>query len=240
MSGAPGWEAQSWEEEARNWIAWARRPGHDSYWGYRSRFFELVPAPGTATLDLGCGEGRVSRDLAGRGHRVVSCDLSAALVQAAREAGPGGRYLRADAAALPFAAGSFDLVVAYNMLMDVADLPGAAAEAGRVLQPGGRLMVAVTHPVVNSGGFRDGPGSPFVIDGPYFESRRYEDIAHRDGLTMTFRGWAHPISAYTRALEDAGLLIEALREPVAYRADGSAHPVPWHLWLRAVRPARRG
>src|SRR5262249_54862200 len=44
-----GGEAVSWEEEARNWIAWARTPGHDAYWDYSPRFFELVPPPDRAT-----------------------------------------------------------------------------------------------------------------------------------------------------------------------------------------------
>jgi hypothetical protein len=50
--------ARDWEREAANWIAWARRPGHDSYWYYGGSFRELLPGPGRRTLDLGCGEGR--------------------------------------------------------------------------------------------------------------------------------------------------------------------------------------
>jgi ubiquinone/menaquinone biosynthesis C-methylase UbiE len=81
---------QDWEDQARNWIAWARTPGLDSYWRYRSAFFELIPAPGSSTLDLGCGEGRVVRDLAERGHRVIGIDVSPTLLEAAREAHPDG------------------------------------------------------------------------------------------------------------------------------------------------------
>ena len=81
-----------WEREARNWIAWARTPGHNSYWQYSPAFFEIVPAPGRATLEVGCGEGRVARDLARRGHRVSGIDASPTLIDAAREADPGGDY----------------------------------------------------------------------------------------------------------------------------------------------------
>src|SRR5262245_24605603 len=63
--------AMSWEDQAENWLAWARTPGHDAYWSYRDLFFRLLPAPGRRTLEVGCGEGRVARDLAARGHRVV-------------------------------------------------------------------------------------------------------------------------------------------------------------------------
>jgi hypothetical protein len=54
---------------------------------------------------------------------------------------------------------------------------------------------------------------------------------------MVFSGHHHPLGNHTRALEDAGLLIEAVREPIATRVDGSAHKLPWHLWMRTVKPA---
>ncbi len=44
------------EERAQGWLAWARTPGHDAYWTYRDAFFDLVPAAGAATLEVGCGE----------------------------------------------------------------------------------------------------------------------------------------------------------------------------------------
>jgi hypothetical protein len=58
------------EERAQGWLAWTRTPDHDAYWRYRDAFFALVPEPGAATLEVGCGEGRVVRDLVARGHRV--------------------------------------------------------------------------------------------------------------------------------------------------------------------------
>jgi 2-polyprenyl-3-methyl-5-hydroxy-6-metoxy-1,4-benzoquinol methylase len=61
---------EHWQHESANWAAWARRPDFDEYWKYSQAFFDLVPPPGIRTLEIGCGEGRVSRDLAARGHRV--------------------------------------------------------------------------------------------------------------------------------------------------------------------------
>lgn len=228
---------QDWEEQARDWIAWVRKPGHDSYWRYREEFLDFVPAPGAATLDQGCGEGRVSRDLAARGHHVIGVDASPTLVAAAAAEHPDGDYRLADAAELPFDDGEFDLVLAYNVLMDVSDLPGAIHEAARVLKPGGRYCIAITHPVINTGTpVGEGTDVKFLFDKPYFPRTRFRNTESRDGLRMTFVGWNAPLVGYTRPLEDCGLLIEAIREPIARRADGHEFDFPFHLWFRAVKP----
>ena len=63
-------EEIDWDQEADNWQKWAQTPGHDAYWHYRGAFFdEIVPRPGRCTVEVGCGEGRVTRDLRERGHR---------------------------------------------------------------------------------------------------------------------------------------------------------------------------
>jgi SAM-dependent methyltransferase len=227
--------ALDWEEQARNWIAWVRKPEFDSYWRYRADFFDLVPSPGAATLDLGCGEGRVSRDLIARGHRVTGIDRSPTLIEAAREADPTGEYLLGDAADLPFADASFDLVVAYNVLMDVHDLPATMREAARVLSPGGTLCLSITHPMNDAGRFEDGR---LIIERSYFDRHRVADEMERDGLRMVFHGWTHSLNDYTAALEENGLLIQSLREP-RFPGTGRATPIdliPLHLWIKARKP----
>jgi SAM-dependent methyltransferase len=220
------------EDRAQGWLAWARTPGHDAYWSYRDAFFALVPAPGEATLDVGCGEGRVSRDLVAGGHRVTGLDASPTLLRAAAEADPASRYVEGAAEALPFADGSFDLVVAYNSLMDVADMPAAVGEIGRVLAPGGRLCACVTHPMADAGRWLD--DERFVIGEPYLEQRYMHVPIERGGLAFTFEGPAYPLQDYVAALEAAGLAIEALREP-ADPAGGRWARVPMFLMWRAGR-----
>lgn len=236
---------EAWEREADNWIAWARTPGHDAYWLYRDAFFELVPRAGQATLEIGCGEGRVARDLAARGHRITGLDASPTLVAAARQAHPDGTYIVGDAADLPFPAESFDLVVAYNSLMDIQDMPGALREAARVLAPTGRLCVCVTHPMAEAGRFaaRDA-NAQFVIEGSYLNDQHPwydQQTFNRGGLQMTFRSYRHSLEQYTRALERARLVIEALREPPVPATEVERDPaeerwtrLPCFLMLRAT------
>lgn len=77
--------SDDWEHEAGNWIEWARAPGHDSYWRFhRDQFLTLVPPPGKLTVDVGCGEGRLPRDLKRLGHRVIGIDSSPTLIDAER------------------------------------------------------------------------------------------------------------------------------------------------------------
>jgi SAM-dependent methyltransferase len=233
--------ASEWEEEAEHWVKWARTPGHDAYWQYRDSFFDtIVPAPGRRTVEVGCGEGRVTRDLRDRGHRVVGIDLSPALLRHARDADPGGDYVLADGSDLPLCDRVCDLVVAYNSLMDIVDMEAAVGEAARVLEHGGRFCICITHPVSNSGRFDDrAPDAAFRITETYFGRRRFEVTVVRDGLTMAFRGWSHALQDYVRALERAGLLIETMAEPVP--ASPSASFVQWcrvpmFLHIRALRP----
>jgi len=97
----------------------------------------------------------VARDLTRRGHHVVAVDVSAVLVRHAAESSTGETYILAAAAALPFAVAGFDLVVAYSSLMDIDGMSDALREVSRVLRPGGRLCICVTHPINDAGGFVD-------------------------------------------------------------------------------------
>lgn len=229
-----------WEPDAQRWVQWARTPGHDAYWSYRDAFFDAVVAPaGRRTLEIGCGEGRVARDLAARGHHVVGIDTSHTLLRFAREEDAVGSYAVADSAALPFPDRCFDVAVAYNSLQVVADMASTVREAARVLDRGGRLCACVAHPVTDLGHFASAdPDAPLTMRPSYFETLRVEETVERDGHTMTFRGWTYALEHYAMALEEAGLRIEAIREPRPTGASkGNSRWVrtPMFLSFRAVK-----
>jgi SAM-dependent methyltransferase len=225
---------EAWNDQADAWVRWARELGHDSYGSFhRDRFLELLPAPSRLTLDLGCGEGRLARHLAQAGHRVVAVDASPRMIDAARSAGGDVDYRLADAAALPFDDGSFDLVVAFMALHDMDDLSAVAASVRRVLFASGVFCFAVVHPLNAAGRFvSKDDDSPFVVERSYFESRRYADEVERDGLEMTFHGSHRTLEEYSRALEDAGFAITALRE-VTDVGDARWSRIPLFLHGRA-------
>jgi SAM-dependent methyltransferase len=210
---------EGWDRHAEEWIAWART-GLDSYETFhRDAFLPLIPGPGRLTVDVGCGEGRVSRDLRALGHRVLAVDRSPTMTRAAatHPAGPVPAVV-ADAARLPLATGEADCVVAFMSLHDIDHMPAAVREIARILTIGGHFVMAIVHPINSAGRFTGDEADadrPFVIDESYLKSELYVDIFDRDGLTMTFHGEHRPLQVYTEALADGGFVIERLREPTS-------------------------
>jgi len=234
-----GEDRRHWSRVADEWVAWARRPDHDAFWAYRDAFAAFVGRGGGNALDVGCGEGRVARELTAYGFAVTAVDPVVRFVQAAADARSAGHYAVASAAALPFADAGFDLVVAYNVLMDVEDVPGAVRELRRVMRPAGQLVISICHPFVDRGRFAgDSVDAPFVVEGTYFAEMRFDGVEVRDGMRMHFAGWSRPLESYTMALEDAGLAITSLREPVPALNGARGHMARWtrlplFLWLKA-------
>jgi SAM-dependent methyltransferase len=231
---------QAWEDQADAWAAWARAPDHDAFWHHTlPQLLELVPEPGPLTLDLGSGEGRLARELTARGHRVLGFDSSPTLARLAATHPQPNDTVLADLAALPLRDGAADLAVACMSFQDVDDLRGTAREAARTLRPGGRLCIAIVHPINSAGHFVDSsPDAAFVI-GSYLSEFHHADAIERNGLAMTFHSMHRPLEAYTRALEDAGLVIEALREPAWTEPDPASRATGWHrIPMFCLRRAR--
>lgn len=180
------------------------------------------------TVDLGCGEGRLGRELIRLGYRVVGVEQSPTLVAAARDADPGLPVIRSDAVALPLADATVDLVVACMSLIDMDDLATAVAESARVLVRGGHLCVALVHPFASAQDVTVMGTTNLAIDEPYLRARRYDYLVERDGLKMAFASMHRPLQDYVAAWREVGLAITDFRE-------FGEQSVPWLMVVQTVK-----
>ena len=178
----------------------------------------LAGAKPRDVLDIGCGEGQLSRVAAGAGaSQVVGVDLTwAQLEEARRRSSATGsvRYVRSTAGALPFASAAFDFVFACLVFEHIEGAEEALSEVGRVLRPGGTFLLMLNHPLLQA------PGSGWVDDhildeqywriGPYLvEHHAVEEVDKGVWLPFIHR----PLSAYVNALALAGLYLTGMAEP---------------------------
>lgn len=186
----------------------------------------LAGRPRLRLLDAGGGYGRLAGELSGH-HDVVLVDISAQMLLRARAGSAGPLLAQADARRLPFPAGSFDCVLALDLLCHTGELPNALAELCRVLRPGGQLIFDTTNArpwwVL---------GYPSYV-GPH--PRRLVRTLRGGGVLPEWPAVQHHLPAQVRAAAaPLGLQLRLLHSfgPVG------AYPVAlgkWHLWS-ATRP----
>lgn len=229
-----------WDAQAADWARFVRSSGHDRVNESLNvpTLCSLLPARVGHAVDIGCGEGRFTRELERLGWRAVGVDASAAMVALASES---VEAIVADAAALPFRDDSFDLVTAFMSLQDMDEPEAAVAEAARVLRTGGHFCFCITHPFESAGAFVErAADAPFVVH-DYFGVHRADVVHERDGIVIDFAKTHRPVEAYSRMLESAGFLIEALRETAhpqeLWRDEASARwrRIPTFFHVRAVK-----
>ncbi len=253
MSNHHDSSTRSWDAAADDWVAHADTSDYQNHF-LQPRMLDLAGVvSGRRLLDLGCGEGAYSRALARRGARVAGIDGSARLIEIARlraaAAGLDIDYRCLNASTLEgIVSGSFDLIVASMIFMNVEDYAGAIREALRVLVPGGELCMSITHPCFSApvSDWVRGKGrrpQHFAVD------RYFERIAWNDRIAPTFRTPTlrrhRPLEDYIGAALQAGFVLREFQEPTATDEELKASArfehltrIPYFLFMRWEKPQR--
>jgi len=236
--------SNGWEQSAQSWI---EAIGEEGDWG---RIHVLDPVmlsrlegrKFALALDVGCGEGRFCRMLKSSNIRAIGIDPTERLIRAAKDRDPGGDYQRASAESLPFADASFDLVVSYLTLIDIADFRAAIREMTRVLKPGGTLLIAnltsFNTACASQGWIKDGEGNRlhYPVDRYLHEFANWVEWS---GIGI--ENWHRPLGAYMKAFLDNGLQLAFFDEPPAGTGDPYWREIysraPWFLVMEWRRPA---
>ncbi len=180
-------------------------------------FSLLTVKSGEMALDVGCGTGNYTIELAKRGLKVTGIDSSEEMMAWAREkAGKDGLNIPfqvADAQMLPFLDNSFDLIVSNGLLCFLKEPEKTLMEMNRVLKPGGRLVVGVLN-----------RWSPWAL------FRRIKGV-----FKDTIYNQAHFISPpeLEGLLRDAGFEVKAVRTCLFF------FPINKRLYLRLAEPFER-
>lgn len=214
-AGLPG--ENLWERHAEWWQAQCTDGADPEYAELIIPLAAGLLAGYDRVLDIGAGEGQLSRLAAKLGASlVVGVDPTRAqMAEAARRVG-GPVYARGQAEALPLADQSFDAAVACLVFEHIEAMDAAVAEAARMLRDGGRFLLFLNHPLLqtpDSGWIDDhilDPPEQYWRIGPYLrESVMIEEVQKDVFLPFVHR----PLSRYVNALRDAGLTVDRMLEP---------------------------
>ncbi|MDK2821382.1 MAG: hypothetical protein PWP31_1347 [Clostridia bacterium] len=141
--------AEIFDEKAKDYDDWYKRPLGALVDQIEKKpiYDYLKPQPNEHILDVGCGTGNFSLELARSGVKVTGIDISEPMLEKARtkasNEGLDINFKIADAMNLPFSDNTFDKIVSVTALEFVSDLKAALDESYRVLKPGGCMVIGL-------------------------------------------------------------------------------------------------
>jgi trans-aconitate methyltransferase len=180
--------------KAASWNSELYQSSHSFVWQYGRDLLVLLNAkPGERILDVGCGTGQLTAEIAQFGAEVVGIDSSPEMIDTARSNFPHVLFDVADAAALPYSS-EFEVVISNAALHWVRDQRGAIASIARALKPGGRLVLEM-----------GGRGNLRHLLEAMYQALRVLGIANPEQLSP----WSFPsIGEYAPLLESQGLEVD--------------------------------
>ncbi len=174
-----------------DWNAGLYDASHAFVWEFgRDLLALLAPQPGERILDVGCGTGHLTAEIARSGAQVLGTDRSAAMIAQARENFPGLRFETRDVCELPYHA-EFDAIFSNAVLHWVQTPETAAAGMSRALKPGGRLVCEF-----------GGHGNVRILVEAVYRALRHLGVDNPE----RFNPWYYPsIAEYSAVLERHGI-----------------------------------
>lgn len=212
----------------------------------------LAPSAGMRVLDLACGQGFFSREIATAGASVVGADISSELIAEAKKLSPSIPFHATPAHKLGFAKdGSFDAAIVVLAIQNIENIQDVFAEAARVLSKGGRLILVMMHPAFRipertSWGYDEDAKVQYRrVDG-YLSQSRSELLVHpgkkNSPITVSYH---RSLQDFSKALFKAGFAITRLEEWNSHREsqqgprkqaeDMARREIPLFLMLEAAK-----
>lgn len=255
---APSHDDTSWNEVAQWYDAMLEDKGNDHY--------ERVILPGTLellgdlrgkrVLDVACGQGILSRRMAGAGAKVVGIDAAAKLIEAAKERSKEIEYHAADARDLAaIGLQDFDAAACVMALTNMDPLASVFDGIAGALKAGGVFVAVIAHPAFRNPGetgwaWDAKKGKQYRrVESYLSQTKKAIDMAPgasaRGGEKLTTTTFHRPLGVYVRALSAAGLVVDCMEEwiskreatsgPRAPEENRSRTEIPLFLAIRALK-----
>lgn len=197
----------------------------------------------TTVIDLGCGSGFLSAELASAATAVIGVDISPENIRYAAKRWQEIPNVDFETVSIEEYAArpdrlSFSLGVANMTLMTVLDLDGVMKSVARVIRPGGHLIATITHPCYWPVYWGYAEKSWFSYSREIAIEDRFKiSLDSGDGCITTH---VHrPLERYFASISRAGFLVDEVREPMPTEEVGRRYPKPWQyprfLAFRAIR-----
>lgn len=220
-------QAEAAYDEIADWYSARKRGSYEFKIQLPAILNLLGDIRGKSLIDIGCGPGAYSVELAKRGANVLGVDISRKMLDKARNNAKMKNIpltlQKADAHSLPYTDDSFDVAILILTILNSK----MVEEAARVLKHGGLLLFSDTHPIIESKGRWKGNdiGAGRVVEDYFLQDKREWRIEPGLGRTITLKYYTRTIEQCVSLIADAGFKILRIAEPKPGRDVKKSDPV---------------